>query len=90
MNKREKKRIVMINKSISLETDPIPIIEDTTVNPINPWQEKMNNSLEGPSISTTVDEQALHGTNQEVKRRCSLGDVSIPTSSQGNKSQYQD
>ena len=31
----EKKRIGMINWRISLETDPIQIIEDTTIQPIN-------------------------------------------------------
>ena len=31
----EKKRICMINWRISLETDPIQIIENTTIHPIN-------------------------------------------------------
>ena len=44
-----------------METNPNPIIEDTTVHPINPAQEKMKHSLEGPSISTIVVEQARHG-----------------------------
>ena len=33
-------------------------------------------------MSTTIEEQAPHGANQEVKNRCSLGEVSIPTSIQ--------
>ena len=36
-----------------------------TVHPINPPQEKMKHSLEGPSISTIVVEQAPHGSIQE-------------------------
>ena len=52
-----------MNKRISLETDLIPIIEDTMIHPINPRQEKMKHSLEGTSISTIVDEKSLHFTN---------------------------
>ena len=37
---KEKKRIDMMNQRLSLETNPNPIIEDTTVHPINPTQEK--------------------------------------------------
>ena len=73
---KEKKRVDMMNRRLSLETNPNPIIEDTMVHPINPQQEKRKHSLEGPSSSTRVVEQA--------KRRCSLGDVSIPTSSQND------
>ena len=61
-----------------------------TVHPINPPQEKMKHSLEGPSISTIVVEQAPHGSIQEAKCRCSLGDVSNPTSSQSDKLPSQD
>ena len=87
---KEKKRIDMMNRRLSLETNPNPIIEDTTVHPINPAQEKMKHSLEGPSISTIVVEQAPHGSIQEAKCRCSLGDVSNPTSSQSDKLPSQD
>ena len=82
---KEKKRIDMMNRRLSLDTNPNPIIEDTAVHPINPAQEKRKHSLEGPSISTIVVEQAPHGSIQEAKRRCSLGDVSNPTSSQSDK-----
>ena len=62
--------------------------------PTSPQQDNMKHSLEGASISTTINEQAPYGTNQQVKCRCSLGDVSIPTSSQPqtneSPSQYQD
>ena len=50
----------------------------------------MNHSLEGPSISTIVVEQEPHGSIQEEKRRCSLRDVLIPTSSQSDKLPFQD
>ena len=80
----------MMNRRLSLETNPNPIIEDTTVHPINPTQEKRKHSLERPSISTIVVEQAPHGSIQEAKRRCSLGDDSNPTSSQSDKLPSQD
>ena len=38
--KKEKKRIDMMNWRLSLETNPNPIIEDTTVHPINLPQKK--------------------------------------------------
>ena len=47
--RKKKKRIDMMNRRLSLETNPNPIIEDTSVHPINPTQEKMKHSLEGPS-----------------------------------------
>ena len=47
-----------MNRRHSLETNPNPIIEDTAVHPINLVQEKRKHSLEGPSISTIVVEQA--------------------------------
>ena len=80
----------MMNHRLYLETNPNPIIEDTAVHPINPAQEKRKHSLEGPSISTIVVEQAPHGSIQEAKRRCSLGDVLNPTSSQSDKLLFQD
>ena len=46
-----------MNQSLSLETNPNPIIEDTTVHPINSAQEKRKHSLEGPSISKIVVEK---------------------------------
>ena len=52
--KRKKKKIDMMNRRISLENNPNPIIEDTAVHPINPAQEKRKHSLERPSISTIV------------------------------------
>ena len=76
----------MMNRRLSLETNPNPIIEDTMVHPINPPQEKRKHSLKGHSISTIVVEQAPYGSIQEEKYRCSLGDVLIPTSSQIDKS----
>ena len=60
------------------------------IHPINPPQEKMKGSLEGPSISTIVVEQATHGSIQEAKHRCSFKDVSIPTSIQSDKLPSQD
>ena len=51
---------------------------------------KMKHSLEGPSISTIVVEQAPHGSIQEEKRMCSLGDVLIPTSIQSDRLPSQD
>ena len=79
-----------MNQRLSLETNPNSIIEDTTIHPINPAQEKGKHSLEGPSFSTIVFEQAPHGIIQEVKHRCSLGDVSNPISSQSDKLPSQD
>ena len=78
---KEKKRIDIMNQRLSLETNPNPIIEDMVVHPINPAQEQMKHSLEGPLISTIVVEQAPLGSIQEAKCSFSLGDVSIPTSS---------
>ena len=37
---KEKKRVDMMNRRLSLETNPNPILEDTTAHPINPAQEK--------------------------------------------------
>ena len=44
---KEKKRIDMMNRRLSLETNPNPIIEDTTVHPINPPQEKKEEFTRG-------------------------------------------
>ena len=73
---KEKKRIDMINQRLSLETNPNPIIKDTTVHPINPTQEKKKHSLKGPSIFTIVIEQEPCGSIQQANCRFSLGDVS--------------
>ena len=67
-----------MNRRLSLETNPNPIIEDTTVHPINPAQEKRKHSLEGPSISTIVVEQAPHGSLQEETLGAHLGMFQIP------------
>ena len=51
-------------------TQPIPVVEDAIVLPTNPHQERQKNSLEESSVTISVEEQALHGTDQGVKRRC--------------------
>ena len=53
-----------------MDTQPILVVEDATVLPTNPHQEIQKHSLEGPLISISVEEQALHGTDQGVKHRC--------------------
>ena len=45
-----------MNRRLSLETNPNPIIEDTTVHPINPTQEEIMHSLEGPSQDEAHEE----------------------------------
>ena len=67
---REKKRNDMTNQRCSMDTQPIPVVEDATDLPTNPHQERQNHSLEGPSVTISVEEQALHGIDQGVKRRC--------------------
>ena len=67
---REKKRNDMTNRRHSMDTQPIPVVEDATVLPTNPHQERQKHSLEGPSVTISVEEKALHGTDQGVKRRC--------------------
>ena len=67
---REKKRNDMTNQKLSMDTQPILVVEDAIVLPTNPHQERQNNSLEGPSVSISVEERALHGTDQGVKCRC--------------------
>ena len=53
-----------------METRPIPVVEDATVLPTNPHQERQKHSLEGQSVSILVEEQALHSTDQGLKCRC--------------------
>ena len=53
---REKKRNVMTNRRHSMDTQPIPVVEDSTVLPTNPHQERKKHSLEGPSVSLSVEE----------------------------------
>ena len=67
---REKKRNDMTNRRRSMDTQQISVVEDPTVLPTNPHQERQKHSIEGPSVSISVEEQALHGTDQGVKRRC--------------------
>ena len=67
---REKKRNDMPNRRRSMDTQPIPVVKDATVLPTNPHQERKKHSLEGPSITISIEERALHGTDQGVKSRC--------------------
>ena len=67
---RKKKRNDMTNRRCSMDTQAIPVVEDAIVLPINPHQERQKHSLEGPSASISIEEQALHGTDQGVKHRC--------------------
>ena len=60
----------MTNQRRSMDTQPITIVEDATVLPSNPHQERKKHSLEGSSVTISVEERALHGTDQGVKRRC--------------------
>ena len=53
-----------------MDTQPIPVVEDATVLPTNPHQERQKHSLEGPSVTISVEERALHCTDQGVKCRC--------------------
>ena len=66
----EKKRKDMTNQRCSMDPQPIPIVEDATVLPTNPHQERQKHSLKGPSVTTSVEKRALHGTYQGVKCRC--------------------
>ena len=45
---REKKINDMTNRRRSMDTQPISVVEDATVLPTNPQQERQNHSLEGP------------------------------------------
>ena len=53
-----------------MDTQPIPIVEDSTVLSTNPHQEIKNHSLKGLSLTISVEERALHGSDQGVKCRC--------------------
>ena len=69
---KENKRIDMMNRRLSLETNPNPIIEDTADHPINPTQEEILHSLEGPSqdeaheeavyMEPTIEEENINRT----------------------------
>ena len=67
---REKKINDMTNQRRSMDTQPIPFVEDATILPTNPHHERQKHSLEGPLVTISVEEQALHGTDQGVKCRC--------------------
>ena len=67
---RGKKRNGMTNRRCSMDTQPIPVVEDAIFLPTNPHQERQNHSLEGYSVTLLVEELALHGTDQVVKCRC--------------------
>ena len=45
----------MTNQRRSMETQPIPVAEDSTIVPTNPQEERKNHFLEGPLISITVE-----------------------------------
>ena len=60
----------MTNQRRFMDTQPIPVFEDATVLPTNPHQERQNHSLEGSSVTISIEERALHGTDQGVKHRC--------------------
>ena len=53
-----------------MDTQPIPVVEDATFLPTNPHQERQKHSLKGASISISIEERALHGSDQRVKIRC--------------------
>ena len=53
---REKKRNDMTNRRRSMDTQPIPVVEDATVLPTNPHQERKKHSLEGPLVSISIEE----------------------------------
>ena len=67
---RENKINDMTNQRCSMDTQPILVVEDAAFLPTNPHQERKKHSLKGPSISIAFEEQAPHGTDQGVKRRC--------------------
>ena len=60
----------MTNQRRSMDTQPITIVEDATVLPSNPHQERQKHSLEGFLVTISVEEWAVHGIDQGVKRRC--------------------
>ena len=59
----------MTNRRCSMDTQPILVVEDAIVLPTNPHQERKNHSLERRLVSISVEERALHGTDQGVKHR---------------------
>ena len=60
----------MTNQICSMDNQPIPVVEDATVLPTNPHQKRQKHSLKGSSVTISVEERALHGTDQGVKCRC--------------------
>ena len=60
----------MTHKRHSMDTQPISFVEDSRVLPTNPHQERQKHLLEGPSVTISVEERSLHGTDQGVKHRC--------------------
>ena len=60
----------MTNRRCSMDTQPIMVVEDATILPTNPHQERQKHSLEGSSVTISVEERALHGIDQGVKCRC--------------------
>ena len=71
-----------MNRRLSLETNPNPIIEDTAVHPINPTQEKMKHSLEGPSQDEAHEEAVYMEpiVEEENINRTIDEDVGLPPS----------
>ena len=67
---RENKRNDMRNQRCSMDAQPILVVEDSTVLPTNLLQERQKHLLEGPSVPISVEERALHGTDEGVKRTC--------------------
>ena len=53
-----------------MDTQQIPVVEYAIVIPTNPHQEIKKHLLEGPSVSISIEERVLHGTDQGVKCRC--------------------
>ena len=60
----------MTNRRHSMDTQPIPVVENAIVLPTNPHQERQNHSIEGSLVTISVEERELHGSNQGVKCRC--------------------
>ena len=50
----KKKRNDMTNKRLSMDTQPIPVVEDAIVLPTNPHQERQKHLLKGPLVSILV------------------------------------
>ena len=88
---KEKKRIDMMNRRLSLENNPNPIIEDMAVHPINPTQEEIPHSLEGPS-QDEAHEEAVHmepTVEEENINRTINEDVGLPPSNYQEESEGQ-